>query len=199
MHVVVVRSVDEVVLQSDQIDKVEEADQVTDEEVVEDYGVGKVDDWAEEVILHVDGIDKVYEVLDEVVLFIDDIDGVWDGGRGSSACWPASGFEEKSSSHLFVSQVLEPPKRTAWVVSHWIVLRSAHVSLGVHSVVEFPSEGLLIMLLGPVSFCGQSSNLSQISQIIFVEKKLSCGEILGNFWKILGNFVKILRNFVKFW
>ena len=29
----------------------------------------------------------------------------------------------------------------------------------------------------------QSSCLSQISQIIFVEKKLSCGEILGNFEK----------------
>ena len=37
----------------------------------------------------------------------------------------------------------------------------------------------------------QSSYLSQISQIIFVEKKLSCGEILGNFekiWEIMGNF-----------
>ena len=30
--------------------------------------------------------------------------------------------------------------------------------------------------------------MSQISQIIFVEKKLSCGEILGNFGEILGNF-----------
>ena len=37
----------------------------------------------------------------------------------------------------------------------------------------------------------KSSYLSQISQIIFVEKKLSCGEILGNFeqfWEILGDF-----------
>ena len=48
----------------------------------------------------------------------------------------------------------------------------------------------------------QSSYLSQISQIIFVEKKLSCGEILGNFGEILGNFEKfweILRIFGKFW
>ena len=74
MHVVVVRSVDEVVLQSDQIDKVEEADQVMDQKVLEDYGVGKVDELADEVIRQVDEIDKVYEVLDE--LFIDDIDGV---------------------------------------------------------------------------------------------------------------------------
>ena len=35
---------DEVVLQSDQIDKVEEADQLMDEKVLEDYGVGKVDE-----------------------------------------------------------------------------------------------------------------------------------------------------------
>ena len=51
----------------------------------------------------------------------------------------------------------------------------------------------------------QSSYLSQISQIIFMEKKLSCGEILGNigkiwetekFWKIFGKFWK---NFGKFW
>ena len=34
MHVVVVRSVDEVVLQSDQIDKVEEADELMDEKVL---------------------------------------------------------------------------------------------------------------------------------------------------------------------
>ena len=34
MYVVVVRSVDEVVLQSDQIDKIEEADEVMDEEVL---------------------------------------------------------------------------------------------------------------------------------------------------------------------
>ena len=34
----------------------------------------------------------------------------------------------------------------------------------------------------------------KISQIIFVEKKLSCGEILGNFgkfWEILGHFATI--------
>ena len=40
----------------------------------------------------------------------------------------------------------------------------------------------------------QNSYLSQISQIIFVEKKLSCGEILGNFekfWEILGDFATI--------
>ena len=37
MHVVVVRSVDEVVLQVDEIDKVEEADEVMDEKVLEDY------------------------------------------------------------------------------------------------------------------------------------------------------------------
>ena len=40
----------------------------------------------------------------------------------------------------------------------------------------------------------QSSYLSKISQIIFVEKELSCGEILGNFEK----FWEILRNFRKF-
>ena len=34
MHVVVVRSMDEVVLQSDQIDKVEEANEVMDEKVL---------------------------------------------------------------------------------------------------------------------------------------------------------------------
>ena len=51
MHVVVVRSVDEVVLQSDQIDKVEEANEVMDEKVLEDYGVGKVDELEYEVIL----------------------------------------------------------------------------------------------------------------------------------------------------
>ena len=34
----------------------------------------------------------------------------------------------------------------------------------------------------------QSSYLSQISQIIFVKKKLSRGEILGNFRENLGNF-----------
>ena len=33
--------------------------------------------------------------------------------------------------------------------------------------------------------------MSQISRIIFVEKKLSCGEILGNFGEILGNFATI--------
>ena len=37
----------------------------------------------------------------------------------------------------------------------------------------------------------QSSYLSQISKIIFVEKKLSCEEILGNFEK----FCEILRDF----
>ena len=40
----------------------------------------------------------------------------------------------------------------------------------------------------------QSSYLSQISQIIFVEKKLSCGKILGNFggfWETLGCFATI--------
>ena len=62
----------------------------------------------------------------------------------------------------------------------------------------------------------QSSYLSQISQIIFVEEKLSCGEILGsfgeilenfgkfweileNFWEIWGNFWEILGTFAKFW
>ena len=36
--------------------------------------------------------------------------------------------------------------------------------------------------------------MSQISQIVFVEKKLSCGEILGNFEKFLeifGDFATI--------
>ena len=41
--------------------------------------------------------------------------------------------------------------------------------------------------------------MSQISQIIFVEKKLSCGDILGNFGAILGNVGEILENFGKFW
>ena len=39
----------------------------------------------------------------------------------------------------------------------------------------------------------QSSYLSKISQIIFVEKKLSCGEILGKygkFWEILPQFTR---------
>ena len=67
---------DEVVLQSDQIDKVEEVNEVMDEKVLEDYGVGKVDELADEVIRQVDEIDKVYEVQYEVVHFIDDIDGV---------------------------------------------------------------------------------------------------------------------------
>ena len=42
----------------------------------------------------------------------------------------------------------------------------------------------------------QSSYLSRISRIIFVEKKLSCGEILGNFetlWEILGNLYALSR------
>ena len=39
-----------------------------DEKVLEDYGVGKVDELAHEVILQVDEIDKVYEALNEVVL-----------------------------------------------------------------------------------------------------------------------------------
>ena len=59
-----------------QVDKVEEANEVMDEKVLEDYGVGKVDELADEVIRQVDEIDKVYEVLNEVVLFINDIDGV---------------------------------------------------------------------------------------------------------------------------
>ena len=37
---------DEAVLQVDQIDKVGEANEVMDEEVLEDYGVGKVDELA---------------------------------------------------------------------------------------------------------------------------------------------------------
>ena len=47
----------------------------------------------------------------------------------------------------------------------------------------------------------QSSNLSQISKIIFVEKKLSCGEILGNvgnFFEKFGKFREILGNLEKF-
>ena len=48
----------------------------------------------------------------------------------------------------------------------------------------------------------QSSYLSQISQIIFVEKKLSCEEILGNFekfWEILPQFMrfKVEKNWAK--
>ena len=37
----------------------------------------------------------------------------------------------------------------------------------------------------------QSSYFSRISQIIFVEKKLSCREILGNFGEFLVNFATI--------
>ena len=44
---------------------------------------------------------------------------------------------------------------------------------------------------------GQSSYLSQISQIIFVEKKLLCGEILGKIGKFRENFGN-LRNFKRF-
>ena len=46
----------------------------------------------------------------------------------------------------------------------------------------------------------QSSCSSQISKIIFVEKKLSCGDILGNFlkfWEILENFATIIRFHVE--
>ena len=64
---------DEVVLQ---VDETDEADEVMDEEVLEDYGVDKVDELAHEVLLQVDEIDKVCEVLNEVVLFINNIDGV---------------------------------------------------------------------------------------------------------------------------
>ena len=45
----------------------------------------------------------------------------------------------------------------------------------------------------------QSSYLSQISQILFVEKKFSGGEILGIFWEILENLGEILGNFGRFW
>ena len=48
------------------------------------------------------------------------------------------------------------------------------------------------------SYPFQSSYLSQISQIIIVEKKLSCGEILGNFGEILGNFGKFCHNLRAF-
>ena len=41
----------------------------------------------------------------------------------------------------------------------------------------------------------QSSYLSQISQILFVEKKLSCGKI----WEIFEKIWEILRKFGKFW
>ena len=44
----------------------------------------------------------------------------------------------------------------------------------------------------------QSSYLSQISQIIFVEKKLVCGDILGNFGEILGNCGKFWEFFGDF-
>ena len=44
----------------------------------------------------------------------------------------------------------------------------------------------------------QSSYLSQISQIIFVEIKLSCGEILGKFWKKFGKIWEILRKIGRF-
>ena len=44
----------------------------------------------------------------------------------------------------------------------------------------------------------QSSYLSQISQILFVEKKFSGGEILGIFWEILENLGEIWGNFGRF-
>ena len=47
----------------------------------------------------------------------------------------------------------------------------------------------------------QSSYLSRISQIIFMEKKLSWGELLGNlgkFWRNFGTYWEILRKFGKF-
>ena len=44
----------------------------------------------------------------------------------------------------------------------------------------------------------QTSHLSQISQIIFVEKKLSCGEILEKFWEIVRNFGKFCHNLRAF-
>ena len=75
---------------------------LTDEEVLEDYGVGKVDEleYDYEVILQVDEIDKVYEILNEVEEEVLHVDRQVD-------------LKKKSFSHLFVSQVLEPPKRTA--------------------------------------------------------------------------------------
>ena len=54
-----------------------------------------------------------------------------------------------------------------------------------------PRRGVTLL---PPSGQRQSSFLSQISQIIFVKKKLSCGDILGffgKFWEILGDFATI--------
>ena len=57
--------------------------------------------------------------------------------------------------------------------------------------------GILVARVGGSGDPRQSSYLSQISQIIFAEKKLSCGEILGNFfekfWEMLRNFWNDLR------
>ena len=44
----------------------------------------------------------------------------------------------------------------------------------------------------------QSSYVLQISQIIFVEKELSCGEILGTIGKMFGNFGKLWEILPKF-
>ena len=57
------------------------------------------------------------------------------------------------------------------------------------------------VLFRPMLGLGQSSYLSQISQIIFVEKKLSSEDFLENFGDILGNFEKfweILPQFMRF-
>ena len=69
MHVVVVRSMDEVVLQFDQIDKVYEAD-----EVMETACWGEINESMEEVVLQVDQIDKFQEadeLMDEKVLHVE--------------------------------------------------------------------------------------------------------------------------------
>ena len=62
------------------------------------------------------------------------------------------------------------PRTTRWHITHWQSICSGF--------------GILcweICRRWGISPSVQSSYLSQISQIIFVEKKLSCGEILGDF------------------
>ena len=60
-----------------------------------------------------------------------------------------------------------------------------------------PVFKITMIMMAVYNYFSQSSYLSQISQIIFAEKKLSCGEILGNFfekfWEILGNVEKFLE------
>ena len=79
---------------------------------------------------------------------------------------------------------------------------AARVSCTVQCVVDRLTELYLGLIqyysTDAIQYC-QSSYLSQISQIIFVEKKISCGEILGRFGKFWRNFGKFWEFFGNFW